>query len=167
MGTSAEADRLREVIRYDPATGVFTRIKRTGPRTKVGEEAGYLSVGGYRRIKWNAKPEMEHRLAWLYMIGEWPKDFIDHINLNRADNRWCNLRAATRSQNCANSPKRLKNTTRFKGITKRRYVRKDGKQYWQARARGRHRGTFDCPAAAHFAYIVAADNEWGDYSRSY
>jgi hypothetical protein len=51
------------------------------------------------------------------MTGEWPKTQIDHINLDKADNRWCNLREATQSQNFANTRILASNGSGFKGRT--------------------------------------------------
>lgn len=93
--------RLKEWLRYDPSTGLFTRVKAGGGKAIVGtviscKRAGYLQVfiEGHNYVV--------HRLAWLYMTGEWPKGQIDHINCERADNRWSNLRDVDQSTNMQN-----------------------------------------------------------------
>lgn len=93
-------ERLKELFSYDPGSGDFTRIMVTN-RWKKGSKAGGLGGRGYISIEISGKTYKAHRLAWLYMTGNWP-DEIDHINHNKADNRIINLRSATRSENCKN-----------------------------------------------------------------
>jgi len=87
MLTQAE---LKDVLHYDPITGIFTRY---GNYTKCGSE----SYQGYILIGIGSKVYYAHRLAWLYMTGGWPANEIDHKNRIRNDNRWENLRKADRS----------------------------------------------------------------------
>ena len=100
------ADRLREVLDYDPATGVFTcRVSRGGRRGgSIGSVAGRIRKrDGYIVIMVDREDYAAHRLAFLWMTGEWPPDCVDHINRNTGDNKWSNLRNATVAQNNANS----------------------------------------------------------------
>jgi citrate synthase len=96
------AQRLKEVLHYDADTGQFTRLPANGRNGKhcVGTiHRGYLIIDiSYKKYK-------AHRLAWLYVHGEWPNDQIDHINGDKVDNRISNLRAATPSQNKQNARK--------------------------------------------------------------
>ena len=111
-------DYLTTILHYDPITGNFTWLqKRRGTATK-GSIAGFNNGNGYQTIYVGRKRYRLHRLAWFYMTKEWPKDMIDHINGNGLDNRWCNLREATRSQNAQNSKLRNTNTTGVKGLTR-------------------------------------------------
>lgn len=99
------AQRLRELITYTPETGTFTRISKTcanANRLPLGLIPGSPSDNGYIRIGVNGSRYFAHRLAVLYMTGEWPTHDVDHINRDRTDNRWCNLRSATRSENMQN-----------------------------------------------------------------
>lgn len=93
------------LLDYDPTTGVFTwRVKRG--RNRVNFPAGRVRAkNGYAEIGIGKRTYLTHRLAWLVMTGSWPGAGmeIDHINGHRADNRWCNLRVATKSQNKRNT----------------------------------------------------------------
>ena len=93
---------LKELLHYDPETGVFTNKVTRNPRAKQGTVAGSLNTLGYVVIQVNKQKTHAHRLAWLYVYGCWPKNQIDHINRIRNDNRLCNLRDVSRSDNCQN-----------------------------------------------------------------
>lgn len=82
--------RLRELLHYDPRGGVFTRLVAV-PRCPVGSIAGRVNRDGYLTVKIDNRNHLCHRLAWLYMTGEWPKKFITHLNQDRSDNRFENL----------------------------------------------------------------------------
>lgn len=114
------AERLREVLNYDPETGVFTWKERLSNRIHVGD------VVGWKNNKENDKSietSIEgrryplHRLAWLYVYGEWPADLIDHINGNARDNRIANLRPASKLENNWNTKKSKRNTSGYKGVS--------------------------------------------------
>lgn len=104
------SETLKEILHYDPNTGVFTWLPRkpttwmvkTWNSRHAGNEAGGFGLHGYRMIPVSRKSYLAHRLAWLYMTGQWPVDDIDHINGDRKDNRFSNLREATRAQNIYN-----------------------------------------------------------------
>ena len=153
-------ERLRECLDYDPATGLFKRLINTSSRWKAG-----LITGSKHRdcesIRFDGKSYRAHRLAWFYMTGDWPPHEVDHINMNPHDNRWSNLRLATRSQNGANKRAYSTNTSGLKGVAWHKRGNK-----WRATVGRKHIGLFDCPAAAHFAYIVAADGVYGKFSRA-
>ena len=100
MITQAE---LKELVNYDPVTGVFTLAKhRHGTTRKVGEVIGSVTKTGYLETCINQKLYLLHRLAHLYMTGEMPKDKIDHKNRNKLDNSWDNLRCVTHQENMEN-----------------------------------------------------------------
>lgn len=100
---------LKYKLHYNENTGIFTRIK-------TGEIAGFIR-NGYIIIGINQKEYRAHRLAWLYVYGYMPNKFIDHINLNKSDNRICNLRQATKSQNAMNVKLSSKNKSGYKGVS--------------------------------------------------
>lgn len=108
--------KLKEILHYDPDTGIFTRLKTTGSRALIGMEVGTLCSTGYLKVSINCKPFFLHRLAYLFMEGEMP-NFIDHINHAPADNRWSNLRNCSHRENLSNRGKQANNTSGFKGVS--------------------------------------------------
>lgn len=117
-------ERLKEILSYAPETGLFTRLCWVGGNARKDTIAGVEHDGRYIRISIDGKPYYAHRLAWLYMTGEWPEDDIDHKDLNGFNNRWINLREATRTQNSGNVHKRCTNTSGIKGIWWNKYHQK-------------------------------------------
>lgn len=167
---------VRELLEYDPCTGVFTWLRRAGADQGticfnsqfVGRVAGCLDRRekvGYRRIKIFSRYYAEHRLAWVWMTGEWPPHEVDHINGVRHDNRFANLRLATKSQNQSNARIRTKNKVGLKGVS---YKPRIGKYHAQINKYGRvrHLGFFDDPQEAHEAYVKAAKELHGEFARA-
>lgn len=116
MATKILAQALvRELLDYDPDTGVFTHTKSRFGVT-ANSRAGTTHHLGYRTIYLLGKSYAEHRIAWLYVHGYWPIADLDHINRVRSDNRLCNLREATRAQNCQNQPIRSSNKSGVTGV---------------------------------------------------
>lgn len=111
-------ENLKQVLYYNPNTGIFIWIKNNNTRLE-GTEAGCIckrSNNKYRYIQINNKKWAAHRLAFLYMGKEVPK-LIDHIDRNGLNNNWNNLRSASNTENQANSViQRKNNTTGLKGI---------------------------------------------------
>lgn len=157
------ADVLRSFLDYDRDAGSFTWIR---PRSghSAWRIAGTLQPTGYRTIKILGRTYAEHRLAWLWMTGEWPKYQIDHRNTVKSDNRWENLREATPSQNLVNQNITARNTSGLKNVV---WYKSENK--WAARinkdGKRTHLGYFDCPAAAFFAAIIAGDRLHGQFYR--
>ena len=110
------AERLQELLHYDPETGIFTRKVRTARRVKVGDVAGCQNGSGYLLITVCSRLYLAHRLAWLHTYGVWPKDQIDHINRIRTDNRIANLREVSHKQNGQNRSKSSTNTSGHPGV---------------------------------------------------
>ncbi len=95
---------LKELLHYDPDTGVFTyRVNRGGQCR--GNCAGYLTSQGYIMIQIAHRAYKAHRLVFLYMVGSFPINDTDHINGIKSDNRWSNLRDVTASVNVHNRSK--------------------------------------------------------------
>jgi len=160
MITQAE---LKEVLEYNPDTGLFTRIKATSPTAKIGDVAGHKHYTGYIKIKIKYKIYRAHRLAYLYMTGNFPKNSIDHINHIKDDNRWINLRDATQSQNQSNIKKLKNNTSGYKGVTWNKRYKK-----WCARImymnKRMHIGLYTTPQEAAEAYKKKSIELFGEFS---
>ncbi len=181
------AEQVRALLDYDPETGVFRWRPRpasmftSGQKTAehaaniwnsryAGKIAGGVSCEGRSTPYWcidiNRRHYYAHRLAWLYVHGEWPPEQVDHIDSDGLNNRIANLRLATRSENCRNSRTPRTNTSGLKGVSASGCA--NGR--WRARikisGREHHLGTFDTPEEAHAAYAAAAREHFGEFGRS-
>jgi hypothetical protein len=144
--------RLKELLDYDPETGIFKWKKERQCRGKAGEVAGNLDKDGYLQIGIDYSHCRAHRLAFIYMTGEQPPLLIDHLDGDGANNRWTNLRAATHRMNCENIRRPRAKTGLPIG------VKRSGRGWLsRIRTRGRevHLGTFDSIADAASAYLEA------------
>lgn len=160
-----DAERLRSLLDYDPETGKFTWRVRTSNRVDVGRGAGCREArDGYIYIRLDDTLYKAHRLAWLYVHGEWPIGALDHINGIPGDNRIVNLRAASPSQNSCNQRRQSNNSSGFKGVS---WYKRDGK--WKAhityRGKGFHLGYFDTAEEAYAAYCAKAKELHGEFAR--
>lgn len=154
------ADVVRSILNYDPLTGEFTwKVDR--PRRKAGDKAGCPHSRGYWQIMIGRRPYLCHRLAWLYVQGEWPSSEIDHCDGDKTNNAISNIRLCTRSQNLANRPTSIG----LKGASFSNEKRK-----WRAQitveGECRHIGYFENEEAAHRAYCVAAEKSFGAFART-
>jgi len=151
-------ERLKELLHYDPETGVFTWIIRASQKVYIGDIAGTLGKEGYVNISIAKKKYKAHRLAWLYVYGEWPNNIIDHINRIKNDNSIKNIRTVTVSENIQNQIKaRSDNKSGMLGayihktkngtIKYGSHIRKNGKSTFL--------GLFDTPEMANLAYLEA------------
>jgi hypothetical protein len=96
---SSSTESARRFLIYHEEAGIFTWARHTNKHSR-GELAGRLDKEGYIRICVDGKEDRAHRWAYIYMVGDIPDGYdIDHINRNRLDTRWSNLRLATRSEN--------------------------------------------------------------------
>lgn len=156
------ADRLREVLDYDPLTGAFT-WKAPQHGVTVGSRAGSIGAHGYRNITVNQGRYRASRLAWLYVHGAWPSGLIDHIDRDRQNDRIANLREATRSQNNGNAARRSDNTSGYKGVG---FHAASGLWYAKIGVRGRviSLGYHRAKEAAARAYDRAAREHFGEFA---
>lgn len=168
---------LRQLLDYDPATGELRWKPRTaeiagdGGRAKqfnsalAGKPAMTANSNGYRVGGILGTQYLAHRVIWAMHYGRWPETHVDHINGDRMDNRICNLREATFSQNNMNRGAQINNTSGFKGVSWhkrancwRADIRKNGKQI--------HLGSFGTREAAYAAYCQAVDLHHGEFGRA-
>lgn len=154
MEMQMTADELRQILNYCPDTGVFTWRVRPSKSMREGTPAGCREKRiGYCTIGYKGSVYKSHRLAWLYMTGEWPNGFIDHINGVKHDNRFANLRVVNETGNAQNIRKPNKrNKSGFMGVIffQRKWranITHKGKTHWL--------GDFETPEEAHEAYITA------------
>jgi hypothetical protein len=148
------AQRLRELLHYDPDTGVFTWQIAPNKRIVVGAIAGTMTSDNYIAIRIEKVSYLAHRLAWLYAHGRWPVGFIDHINRITTDYRIKNLREVTPSENRQNSKVDARSRSGIKGVKRT----KEGG--WQANIQVNKRsfclGTYKTKGDAIQAYIDRA-----------
>lgn len=171
MRRNLTAEYVRARLTYDPETGIATWLPvpenghpaRRWNAKLSGKQVGSPDADGYRRIKLLGSSFLLHRVIWLHVTGDWPEHEIDHRDLNKANNRWDNLRVATQSQNRSNRPAQRNNRLGVKGITQTRNGKyaaliKDGPGM-------RHLGTFKTVGDASAAYQVAALKIHGEFAR--
>ena len=148
-----DSTRLRELLEYNPDTGVFTWRVAAHRNASSNKVAGYVGANGYRTIRVDGQGYSAHRLAWQYTHGVPPTDSIDHINGVRDDNRIANLREATQAQNTQNR-KRPQGKNPYLGV------------YWYAQrnkwraiivldGHSKHIGLFTTAEEARDAYLAA------------
>jgi hypothetical protein len=150
---------LRELLHYDPETGIFIRRKTAGP-SRSGQVAGGHSAGGYPVIMIDRRNYMAHRLAWLYVHGRHPTGVVDHINGDRADNRIANLRECSRLENARNQRGRA--SSGLKGA----YFGRRWQSRIQVNGRTYYLGCFPTAEEAAKAYDEAARRLHGEFART-
>ncbi|KKX25303.1 HNH endonuclease [Rhizobium sp. LC145] len=157
--------KLKEALEYDPATGEFRWLQTNSHRRIAGMDAGGLGVHGYWRVSVYGHRYYAHRLAWFYMTGEWPKQHIDHVNLDKRDNRFANLRLATPPQNNVNTGLKVSNSSGFVGVN---FDRRSGKWLARVRANGKrvNLGLFETAEAAARARDAYAMRNHGEFFRA-
>ena len=143
-------DLLKELLHYEPSTGLFTWKVARG-RCKAGSVAGCPDEEGYILLRVGGTLYKAHRLAFLYMTGEWPEHQVDHVNGAQGDNRWSNLRQCTAGENMQNAGVR-KSKSGFTGVHPvngrfRAYITVNGER--------KNLGTYDTAEQAYAVYVTA------------
>lgn len=148
---------LKQKYTYDPLTGHFKNISD-------GKIAGHNHVGYVILVIGKNTRYRAHRMAWLYMTGEMPKNHIDHKNLVRSDNRWENIRECTSSQNAMNRPVQSNNKLGIKGVR----FRPDRNKYVATAKINKkqiHLGEYDTAEEAKLAYNKYTKIHYGEFFR--
>lgn len=145
---------LREILKYDPDTGLFTWQKKICKRTVIGTVAGCLR-NGYITINLFGKRYQAHRLVFVYVYGYCNSQDVDHINGIKNDNRIVNLRLATRAENKQNRISiQPNNKSGYTGVDWHK-----SSNSWRATIttmrKQKHLGLFQTPEEAHAAYVQA------------
>lgn len=152
--TDIEIVRIKEMLNYDPNTGIW--IWRAN-----GSIATYLGPGGYFNIKLDGKIFMAHDLVWPYLFDRWPRNVIDHANRIESDNRFINLREATQLQNLGNSEKRKHNKSGYKGVHWDKIQKR-----WRAEIAHIKLGSFSTVEEAAAVYAKAAKIRYGEFAHT-
>jgi hypothetical protein len=157
------AETIRTSVSYDPETGLFTRVwrKRSTGQRKI---MGWADKLGYIHIRVNNRLHLAHRMAWLWVYGEWPASNLDHINGNPSDNRICNLRLCNQSQNIGNSKIQRVNSSIRKGVSWDKN-RKLFRSYITVNKKAIHVGRFSSQEEAIAARIAAERFYFGEFCR--
>lgn len=154
--------RLKELLEYDPETGIFIWKKMFNFMKK--KESGSIDKHGYLIITIDRKHYQASRLAFLWVTGTFPKQKAEHKDGKPLNNKWNNLRPATQRQNQQNKAVQSNNKLGLKGVVNnypgrwRARIKVNGKQI--------HLGVFKSPTEAHLAYIAAATKYFGEFARA-
>lgn len=166
---------LRQLLRYEPETGKLfwlprpddrfaTRMQAKTWNTRFADKQAFTAMAaGYPHGRIHGKVHLAHRVIWAMQTGSWPTNQVDHINGEKADNTWANLREATGAQNQWNKGARKDCASGYKGV---RRVRSK----WQARLRTNGHtiqiGGFDTAEDAFAAYCEESARQRGEFSRT-
>ena len=160
-------EELHQLLHYNLLTGVWRwrpgsiqggKGTGKGGRNRRGV-AGCVGSDGYREITVNGRSYLAQLLAWFYVTGEWPKDRIDHINRERDDNRFRNLREATHQQNMQNRKAHTNNTSGTTGVS---WVTRD--RVWRAEIGDECIGYFKSKKDAIAARRAREPEVFGEYA---
>lgn len=152
MSKNPSLQRVRDLLSYDEEAGRLSWRKSRGNRSS-GSDAGSKAGNGYRQVRIDGAVLMEHRVIWLLMTGKWPIE-IDHIDHDRQNNRWSNLREVERRENHENRIRARRGTkTGVLGVR----LRKNGRPFSEIKINGKYvyLGTFDSIGRAREAYLCA------------
>jgi len=151
---------IEKIVEYNPDLGTFRWTDNSSRPWCKDMPIGSID-GGYLRICVNGKRYQAHRLAWLLMTGHLPKCKIDHINLNKLDNRWCNLREANNFESARNKAPCHHNRSGYKGVY-------SVKERWRAsikyNCRSINLGCFTTKEEAALAYNKKAIELFGEFA---
>lgn len=148
-------DELRSNFVYEPDTGRLTRKVAVHYKAPAGADAGSVNSDGYLQVTHKGVKYKVHRLVWLMQKGHWPAKDVDHMNGRRADNRWSNLREATRQENSQNTQSARRNSkTGVLGVSYLPRLNKYAARIYVEK-KLRRLGCFTTAEDAHMAYVQA------------
>jgi hypothetical protein len=176
IGSLPPPETVKKLLHYNPETGQlfwkqrgrdFFKSERDWKiwNTKNANKEAFLSRNSHGYVKGSIfdRTLIAHRVIWAIQTGEWPEHEIDHINRQRADNRWINLREATSSQNKTNVSSRQNSSSKYIGVSWC-----ETRKIWQASIRKaekkKHLGRFSCEIDAAKAYDAAAQIIHGQFA---
>ena len=141
---------MKDILSYDPMTGIFTWKVSRSWRIKIGDAAGTISPKGYILISVSGRPIPAHRLAFYFIDGFFPDEQVDHIDGDRANNIFSNLRKCSAEENNENRKTPSNNTSGYIGVSKsgsgwRSRIKHNGKYL--------NLGTFETKDLAYNAYL--------------
>ena len=154
---------IKCLLKYNPKTGIFNWAHQLNNNVNYGDIAGHRNEFARIVITIDHKNYQSNRLAWLYMTGEWPKNEITHINGKNDDNRWANLRYASRQEICKNKSIQRNNKSGIAGVS---WIK--ARRIWHVSIRvdkkdrylGRFKSKFEASCARK-----SAENKHGYYER--
>lgn len=167
---------LNKVFSYDPDTGALTwndrpkeSFKTLGGwkafcRNTKGKQAGTVKKDGIA-VKLHGEEYAAHRIIFKMMTGRDPIGQIDHKDMRKTNNRFCNLREATHAQNQHNTRLRKDNKTGFKGVTYDKYTKKYTAEI-QLNKKRVYIERFDTAEEAHRARCEMTAKFHGDFARN-
>lgn len=144
---------VQSIFTYCPVTGNVVHATNK-VKVKRGDRAGSVSKSGARYLRIWGKKYLEHRVIWLYVTGAWPTHEIDHVDHNRGNNRWENLRETTHAVNMQNKPRYTNNTSGSAGVSVDKRCGKF-RAYLNIHGKPRGLGYFDTYAEAVIARVSA------------
>ena len=156
-------EKLKEILDYNPDTGLFIWKVNSAKNVKSGHIAGNLKDTGYIRIKINKKMYLAHHLAFLYVYGNFPKDIIDHIDSDRANNKISNLRECSHQQNMKNLRLYSNNSSGHKNVS---WVKSRNRWIVQLKVNGKQKyiGSFDNLELADLVAQEARNKYHGEFA---
>ena len=148
--------KLHELFRYEESDGRLYRRIRSG-NAAAGTATGHRDSWGAVQVSVKGRLYLAHRVIWAMKTGKWPRKTIDHRDRNPENNRWGNLREATRAQQTANK-------IHTKGNSSSRGLHWRGeRQAWQVMLAGKHLGQFRDKSEAMRVFDDAAKKRWGEF----
>jgi hypothetical protein len=167
--TDLTAELVRSLFDYGAHSGQLWWRVGNAHRVRAGDSAGCVDTKGYRVVGIGGRNYKAHRIIWLMMTGAFPKHQIDHADGDPSNNRWENLREATRIQNSQNCGRRRNNSSGYTGVVlERGGGRKTPRwrAYIKVNGTPLHLGFFGSPEAAYAARLAAEVSHFGEFRRT-